>query len=767
MKKSTAAILLVIILAVMGALAYPTYLIVRDTLNTPGEGNSIKLGLDLAGGVSIKYQATGDKEPSSEDMADTIYKLQQRVDQYSTEALVYQEGNDRINIEIPGVSDANEILEELGKPGSLYFIKETGSDGQPNYSFNGMGYDLERTIEELEEDGSIVCSGTDVISAEAGSINENGQREYVVNLTFNDQGTKAFADATTEAFNNGESIGIYYDDAFVSVPRVNEPITGGQCQISGQSDYDEAKILASTIRIGGLKVELEELSSSVVGAQLGSKAIQTSFVAAGIGILAIFVFMIAVYWIQGVAASLALIVYTEIIVCLLNGFSITLTLPGIAGIILSIGMAVDANVIIFARIREEIAEGKTVDASMKQGYSKALSAIIDGNITTLIAAAILGIRGTGTVKGFAVTLALGIIVSLFTALLITRLIMNVFYGIGVKNEKFYGRAKVRKAVDITGKRVIFFVISIVLVLSGPAFMIRNSSSIGHILNFSQEFLGGTSSTVDLKKNYTVEQLENEVVPVVEKITGDSNVNTSNVAGTTQVVIKTRTLSLSEREEFETAMEENFEVAPEDIQMETISSTISSEMQRDAILASIIALLCMLVYIWFRFKDVRFGAASVIALLHDALVVVACYAFTQISVGGTFIACVLTIIGYSINATIVIFDRIRENLRVMSKSSLEEVVNTSISQTLSRSVFTSLTTFITVFVLYLLGVSSIRDFALPLMVGVICGTYSSVFLAGNLWYIFRKFMGKKAEEPVNAENNSADNANKKNSKKKKK
>ncbi len=769
MKKSTAAILLVIILAVIGGLAYPTYLIVRDTMNTPGEGNSIKLGLDLAGGVSIKYQATGEETPSSEDMADTIYKLQQRVDQYSTEALVYQEGGDRINIEIPGVSDANEILEELGKPGSLYFIKETGNDGNPNYAYNGLTYDLEKTIDELEEDGSIVCSGTDVISAEAGAINENGQKEYVVNLTFNDAGTKAFAEATTEAYNKGETIGIYYDDAFVSVPRVNEPITGGQCQISGQSDYDEAKILASTIRIGGLKVELEELSSSVVGAQLGSRAIQTSFMAAGIGILAIFLFMIVVYWISGVSASLALIAYTEIIICLLNGFSITLTLPGIAGIILSIGMAVDANVIIFARVREEIAEGKTVDASIKQGYSKALSAILDGNITTLIAAAILGIRGTGTVKGFAVTLALGIIVSLFTALLVTRLIMNVIYGIGVKDEKFYGKAKERKPVNITGKKAIFFVISIILVVSGPVFMARNSASIGHILNFSQEFLGGTSSTVDLKENYTVERLEKEVIPVVEKITGDSNVNTSNVAGTTQVVIKTRTLTLGEREKFEDAMESEFGVDTDDIQMETISSTISSEMQRDAILAALIALLCMLGYIWFRFKDLRFGAASVIALLHDALVVVACYALTQISVGGTFIACVLTIIGYSINATIVIFDRIRENSKIMSKSSLEDIVNASVSQTLSRSVFTSLTTFITVFVLYLLGVSSIKDFALPLMVGIICGTYSSVFLAGNLWYVFKKAGAKKAAEPVKADNANKDNnnskANKSNKKKK--
>ena len=752
MKKSTSAILLVILLAIIGGLAYPSYLIVRDTMNTPGQGNSIKLGLDLAGGVSIKYQATGEKAPSTEDMADTIYKLQQRVDGYSTEALVYQEGSDRINIEIPGVSDANQILEELGKPGSLYFISQTGSDGSENYKLNGMTYELTKSIKELEEDGSIVCSGTDVISSEAGSINKNGQREYVVNLTFNDAGTKAFADATTKAYSKGETIGIYYDDAFASVPVVNEPITGGQCQISGQDDYEEAKRLASTIRIGGLKVELEELSSSVVGAQLGSKAIQTSLVAAGIGICVIILFMLIIYWMAGVSASLALIAYTEIIICLLGAFSITLTLPGIAGIILSIGMAVDANVIIFARIREEIAEGKEVGASIKQGYSKALSAIIDGNVTTLIAAAILGIRGTGTVKGFAVTLALGIVISLFTALVVTRLFMNSFFGLGVKDVKFYGKAKERKPIDITGKKFVYFAISIILVISGPVFMARNASSIGHILNFSQEFLGGTSSTVDLGKDYTVEELESGVGAAVAKVNDGNAPLISKVAGTTQVVIKTKTLSLPEREQFNEILEKDYNVSEDDIQMETISSTISSEMQRDAVLASVIALLCMLVYIWFRFKDVRFGAASVIALLHDALVVVACYAITQISVGGTFIACVLTIIGYSINATIVIFDRIRENLKLMGKNSLDEVVNTSITQTLSRSVFTSLTTFITVFFLYILGVSSIKDFALPLMVGIICGTYSSVFLAGSIWFVLRKKIASKAAaEPVKAQN----------------
>ncbi|MBQ9567398.1 MAG: protein translocase subunit SecD [Lachnospiraceae bacterium] len=740
MKKRTAIIVLIIMFAAMVGLGYLDYPVIRDTVNTPGQGESIKLGLDLAGGVSITYQATGDEDPSAQDMADTIYKLQQRVTGYSTEAQVYQEGSKRINIEIPGVSDANKILEELGKPGSLYFIKETGSDGTPNYEYNGLGFQLTKTLDELKADGSIVCDGTNVISAEPATRTDTTTRKYVVNLTFDEAGTAAFGQATTDAFHNGETIGIYYDDAFVSVPRVNEPITGGQCEISGQDSYEEADRLASTIRIGGLTVELEELSSSVVGAQLGSQAIRTSFLAAGIGILIIFIFMVSVYWVPGLASGFALIIYTELVIGLIKAFDITLTLPGIAGIILSIGMAVDANVIIFARIREEIAKDVSVATAMKTGYSKALSAIIDGNVTTLIAAAILGIRGTGTVQGFAVTLALGIVVSVFTALVITRLIMNGIYGAGVSKEKYYGRAKQRKTLDIVKRKWLFVVISSVLVISAPVLMLINSSSIGHPLNFSLEFLGGTSTTVDIGEDMTLDRLESEVKPLVADITKDNAINISNVEGS-KVNIRTRELTLNEREQLTSVLEEKYSLGTEAIEMENISATISNEMQADAIWATIIALICMLIYIWIRFRDVRFGAASVIALLHDALVIVACYALTRISVGGTFIAAILTIIGYSINATIIIFDRIRENLHVMGKASLEDIVNTSVTQTLSRSVFTSLTTFITVLMLYILGVSSIRDFALPLMVGVICGTYSSIFLAGNLWYIFRQIKGK--------------------------
>ncbi|MDE7339707.1 MAG: protein translocase subunit SecD [Lachnospiraceae bacterium] len=753
MKKNKAITGLIVFVLILIGLGYTAAFGIGA--DKSGSASGIKLGLDLAGGVSITYQVVGDELPDKEDMSDTIYKLQQRVENYSTEAQVYQEGDDRINIEIPGVSDANAILEELGQPGTLYFIAQTDSAGNQNYTSN-FGIDAEgniveiheltKSLEELQADGSIVLTGTDVASAQAGTQQDQlmNNTQYVVQLTLTDTGTAAFAAATEKAYNAGESIAIYYDGEFVSVPNVSAVISDGSAVITGQHSFEEADRLASTIRIGGLKLELQELRSNVVGAQLGSDAIRTSLIAAVVGFALVVIFMIAVYYVPGIAASLSLALYTALMVILLNAFEITLTLPGIAGIILSIGMAVDANVIIFARIREELATGKTVQSAIKIGFSKALSAILDGNITTLIAAAVLGLKGTGSIKGFAQTLALGIILSMFTALLITKFLLNALHALGVQSPKAYGVAKEKKTLQILSRQKVFFGISVAVILAGFVVMGINQASGKSALNYSLEFVGGTSTTLTLNEDMPIEQIDSDIVPLIENITGDGNVQTTKVAGSNQIIIKTRTLNVEEREAFKDVMVANFGVEESSITAETISATVSSEMKSDAIVAIVVAAVCMLIYIWFRFKDIRFGASAVIALLHDILVVLAFYAAVRVPVGNTFIACMLTIVGYSINATIVIFDRIRENMREMGrKDNLDEVVNRSISQTLSRSVFTSLTTFFMVASLEVFGVSSIREFALPLMAGIICGTYSSICLAGSLWHLFRKKMGKKA------------------------
>lgn len=713
MKKNKGILSLILTVVLVVLLGF-TVLVGFGKTGT-GAMKNIKLGLDLAGGVSITYQVKDDN-PTEKEMSDTIYKLQKRVEQYSTEASVYQEGDDRINIEIPGVTDANAILDELGKPGSLEF----------------------RT-----EDGETVITGSDVKTATAKAGEDDmGNKEYSVELSLNKEGTKKFADAT-EA-NVGKTISIIYDGEAISSPRVQTAITGGQAYITGNFSYDEAENLASTIRIGGLKLELEELRSNVVGAQLGEQAISTSLKAGAIGLAIVFIFMIFVYYLPGLASSLALVIYAELVLLILNAFNVTLTLPGIAGIILSIGMAVDANVIIFARVREEMSRGKSVKNALKTGFQKAMSAIVDGNITTLIAAAVLWFKGSGTVKGFAQTLAIGIIVSMFTALVITRMIVYAFYAVGLRKEKLYYRAKKeRKTINFLGKKKWFFTVSTAVIAAGLIFMGVNSSKGNGAFAYSLEFEGGTSTNVTFNEDYTIEEIDKEIVPVVEKVTGDHNVQTQKVAGTNQVIIKTVTLELDQREKLNQAMADNFGVDESKITAENISSTVSNEMRQDAVVAVIVATIFMLLYIWFRFKDIRFATSAVTALLHDVLVVLAFYAVARISVGNTFIACMLTIVGYSINATIVIFDRIREELHYQTKSTdLAEVVNKSITMTLTRSIYTSLTTFIMVAVLYVMGVSSIREFALPLIVGIVCGAYSSVCITGALWYVMKTKTGKK-------------------------
>ena len=716
-----------------------------------GAAKHINTGLDLSGGVSITYQ-TKKSNPTKEEMSDTIYKLQKRVEQYSTEAQVYQEGSDRITVEIPGVTDADAILNDLGKPGSLYFITQEDADGNQNFTTGQNGYVLARSMDEIKESGCVVLEGSDVADAEGGAIQNQSTsaKEYVVSLTLTSDGKNSgkekFSEATKE--NVGKQIAIIYDNQVVSAPNVNEQISGGKAQISGMKDLEEAQNLASYIRIGSLSLELEELRSSVVAAQLGEEAISTSVMAGAIGLIIVILFMIIAYRVPGIVAGIALILYTVLMLITLNAFDITLTLPGIAGIILGIGMAVDANVIIYARIREEIGAGVSVRSAIKAGFSKAFSAIFDGNITTLIAAFVLMWLGSGTVKGFAYTLALGIVISMFTSLVVSRLIVNALYAVGIHDPKFYGSTKERKAINFVGKRKVFFIVSIILILSGPATMLINSQAGNKALNYSLEFSGGTSTTVTFNEDMDIKTIDSEVTPVVEEVTGDKNVQPTKVVGTNQVVIKTRSLTQEEREALQNALVEKFGVDENTISTESISSTVSKEMRQDAIVAVVVATICMLLYIWFRFKDIRYASSAVLALLHDVLVVLAFYAIARISVGNTFIACMLTIVGYSINATIVILDRIRENMHGSRRiDNIEEVVNSSITQTLTRSIYTSFTTFVMVAVLYIMGVSSIREFAAPLMVGILVGAYSSVCVTGALWLVMKKNVKRKGQPAV--------------------
>lgn len=725
-KSILGLLIVILVIAACGFVAF-------KGVDESGQGSvkNIKLGLDLAGGVSITYEAE-EENPSAEDMHDTVYKLQKRVESYSTEAEVYQEGNNRINVEIPGEYDSEKILEELGNPGTVQFMEisePANTDGE--------------TAEGSETQGvfNLVMDGNDIADAQVMTQPDSyGNQQYVVSLTLTSDGAQKFKEATER--NIGKPIYIVYDNEIISYPTVNTVIENGQAVIEGNFTYESANNLATYIRLGALKLNLNEIRSNVVGAKLGDEALSTSLKAGAIGLALIIVFMIVMYLIPGVAAGLALLLYVAAMLCLLNGLDVTLTLPGIAGIILSIGMAVDANVIIFTRIREEIAAGRNVREAIKTGFTKARSAILDGNITTLIAAAVLYMKGSGTIKGFAITLALGIVLSMFTALVITHFIVNILYGLGFTSEKFYGKQKKRKVFPFVQKAKIFYIISAVVIIAGFVGMGLNHSKGSGAMNYSLDFTGGTSMNVTFNEMIDVTGSDGaELLKNITDTIGTGDVQLQNVKETNDIVIKTPVLDKDQRSALKDALTEKYGVDEKMITEQSISAVVSDEMQKDAVLAVVIAGICMLIYIWFRFKDVKFGASAVLALLHDVLCVLTVYALVRIPVGNTFIACMLTIVGYSINATIVIFDRIRENRQVMYHESLDEIVNASISQTLSRSINTSVTTFIAVFVLWILGVASIREFALPLMAGIIFGAYSSIFITGTLWYALKK-LGKK-------------------------
>ena len=716
-----------------------------------GSAKNIRLGLDLEGGVSVTYQAyktdsTGKRtgeQPTDKDMADTIYKMQKRVETLeSTEAAVYQEGSDRVTIDIPGASDSEEVLKELGKAGALYFILysdlKTEKGGTPNEG-DKVVYDKSK----------VLLTGDMIGEATSGSRQQEGtgKTEYGVSIKFAGKGIKKFAKITGEHV--GEQLAIVYDEKLVSAPNLKEEISGGECWISGSFTSESAEQLASTVRIGALPLELENIHGNVVGATLGSQALKSSLFAGVVGLILVIIFMIVMYRISGVAASIALIFYVGAMLLALNGLNVTLTLPGIAGIILSIGMAVDANCIIFTRIREELATGKTVASAIDNGFSKAMSAIFDGNVTTLIAALVLYLKGSGTVKGFAMTLGIGIVLSMFTALFITKLLMKAFCALGMTNTSMYGVQKERKTINFIGNWKKYVVISGAVVVICVAGLVVRAASGGPLFNYSLDFAGGNSTSVDLSKTVTDEDKQ-KAEDTAKSVIGSGKSVEISVADNTKIVVRTEELSEQKSEELKATMAKTFGVDESTkIESEFISGSVSDEMKVDAAVATLIATLCMLLYIWIRFRKLSTGISAVLALVHDVIAVLTVYVVASafIPVGSTFIACMLTIVGYSINDTIVVFDRIRENkAKATSRTSLAEIINKSITETLSRSINTSVTTFIMVFVLAVFGVDSVRQFAIPLIVGIISGCYSSVCVASPLWYVLSG-KGEKEQKAV--------------------
>lgn len=729
MKKTKRNAVLVIIafLLILGVAIYTAIFGVADR----GKVEYIKLGLDLKGGLSVTYEIQED-DYSDKDLEDTKYKIEQRVEAYTNEYSVYEDGDKKITAEIPGVTNADEILNALNIEGKLEFLDPD------NYTKWSKGQEYEAAL-----------TGDDIKNATAGIDSDNGN-DNVVQLAFTDEGAQKFADVT--AANVGNIVYIIYDNKVVSAPTVQSAITGGSAEINKIGSYEEAEQLATTIRIGALPLTLKQVRSNIVGATLGSDAISTSLKAGAIGIALVFLIMIIVFRIPGLVASFALAFYTILDLLVINLFNVTLTLPGIAGVILSVGMAVDANVIIFTRIKEELADGKSVKQAVKGGFHNALSAIIDGNVTTLIAALVLGIFGTGTIKGFAITLAIGVVLSVFTALAVSQSLLTALVNLGVTDAKYFGVAREPKKTNFVKAGKFCMLGSLLVIVVCFCMMPVFNKSKGSPLNFSVEFAGGTSLTVGFDKEYSLSEAEKDIVPVIAEAAGigEAGISVQTVSGTNEIVFKMPELSDdgtddSQMSKVRSALTDKLGADVKEANV--ISGSVSSEMSKNAIFSVILAAILMLIYIAIRFHDVKFGASAVIALLHDVAMVFCLYIILRLTVGNTCIACLLTIVGYSINATIIIFDRVRENIGVMKpkKATYKDIVNLSINQTFSRTIYTSLTTFVTIFVLYIMGVASIKEFALTLMAGVVIGAYSSVCITGPLWYYMKTKLGKTEKD----------------------
>lgn len=686
--------------------------------------DALKYGLDINGGVYVVMEAQTDKtgDQLKELMDQTRAVIDNRVNQMGVaEASVTIEGTNRIRVEMPGVENADEAIQAIGKTAKLYFVLA---------------------------DNSIVLDGSNVKDAQIAT--DGGH--YKILLEFDSEGAALFEEGTRKAVNgevtstidgmSNNEIAIVLDNEIVVHPEVREVISGGNCEMTGNYSKEEATMTAALIRGGALPVELVEVQSSVQTATIGAHALDKSIVAGAIGLAIVFLLMIIFYGMLGFVADIALLLYVIMFLWSMVAFDVVLTLPGIAALILSIGMAVDANVIIFARIKEEICAGKSIRVAVDAGFKNALSTVLDAQITTLIAAVVLYEVGTTSVKGFALTLMIGIIISIFTAVVITQLFIsllanspkfakNKYFGV---NEDGTPKQMLNKTFSFIKHRKIFYIVSVSIIVIGLLW------SVIFGMNYGIDFTGGTTIQVDLGKQVAIED--------VEKTLKDYELDPQIIyagEGNTQVVIKTiKSLDNAGRNEVINTLEQAYGITEDDVlASEQFGPSVGDELKVNALKAVIIASIGMLIYIIFRFKSWKYGLSAVAGVVHDVLIVIAFYAIFGFTVNNPFIAAILTLVGYSINDTIVIFDRIRENKAIYTRDNNEVNIDRSINQTLNRTIMTSLTTLVVMVPLCIMVSSSIREFIIPLMVGVIVGCCSSIFICSPLYYdLCKKDEGSK-------------------------
>ena len=693
--------------------------------------SALKYGLDINGGVYVVMEADLSEIAEADidsTMEQTREVLNRRVDAMGVaNANVSREGVNRIRVELPGISDATSAIEKIGSTAQLRFTLA---------------------------DGTEYLTGTDVKSAAADMDSNNGG--YKITLEFTKEGQEKFAKVTELAASGNtkalvkradgstvspKAVVIFLDDDVLTAPTCDSKIDSDSCEITrsgGGLGREEALNTAALIRGGALPVSLTEVESSVQTASIGAGALDKSIIAGAIGLALVFILMIVVFNVLGIFADIALALYILIVLWVMVAMDAVLTLPGIAGIVLGIGMAVDANVIIFSRIKEEISLGRSIRVAVDQGFKRALVTVLDSQITTLIATIILYELGSTTVKGFAITLLISIIVSIFTAVIVTQLFVGMLAESRFAKNTFFGckedgtpKKLIKKEFGFIKHRKIFYMISAACIIIGLLFLGIKG------FNYGIDFTGGTMIQMDMGQTVEIAELED----TISSFDLEPTIVYSGTQNEGIIIRTTKALSASERAEVTSAIEEKYGLDDSSvIASEQFGAVIGGELRSNAIRSILIAAVGMLLYIIFRFRSWKYGVAAVAGLGHDVLILISVYTVFRLIVNNPFIAAILTIVGYSINDTIVIFDRIRENMKLMRGKPVDQIIDHSINQTIDRTVMTSVTTLCAIIPLLIMVSSQLFVFVLPLMVGVLVGTYSSVALCSPVFYE----LSKKAE-----------------------
>lgn len=702
--------------------------------------NDVKLGLDLQGGFEVLYQVEPLKDGqkiTESTVTDTAGALSKRIDVLGvSEPNIQVESDNRIRVQLAGVEDQESARELLSTQANLTF-----RDADDNLILDGSDLKEGKAKSDFSE------SGSPVVTLEMKDSNKFGEvtsalsqipapnNVLVIWLDF-EEGVDSYAEEVNKP-----------DPAFVSAPRVSQTINSSNVEISGDFTVEEAAELAGILNAGALPVELVEIYSTSVGAQFGDEALNKTIFAGIIGIALIFIYILLYYRAPGFVAVITLSVYIYLILLVFTKINAVLTLPGIAALMLGVGMAVDANILMYERIREELRVGKSTKESFASGSKSSFTAILDANITTLLAAIVLFIFGTSSVKGFAMMLIISILVSFITAVWGSRILLGLLVNsglldgktalFGIPKKHVHGVEEEVDTLDLTTKfdrldfvhtRKIFFILSSILLTAGVVILFIFK------LNLGIDFSSGTRVEIATDKTLSTEELE--------VISEEVGLSTSDIvlSGDNQNIGVLRYVDEFSQEQINqmtAVVKDQFDV---EANISTVSSTVGKELVVNAVKALSIAALGIIIYVAFRFEW-RMGLASIIGLLHDAFFMVAIFSIFRLEVDITFVAAVLTIIGYSINDTIVTFDRIRENMNrfetIKDAKHLAEIVNKSLRQTLTRSVNTVLTVVFVVVALMVLGASSIQNFSIALLIGLIAGTYSSIFISAQIWYVLKK------------------------------